>query len=145
MRLERAAHEQRCQVAALQERVGTGDVNVVLFPSVQAVHSLFKRRAHLDLVDHHVVVHAGLVPFFDVAFQRVILKERFVIGQVEIDVDHVGTIVIGLYARDERLQQFRLAASAHACDDFDVGRASNTFQLVKVSGSLDQLHRFSPR
>ena len=50
-----------------------------------------------------------------------------------------------LYARDERLQQFRLAASAHVRDDFDVGRAGYTFQLVKVSGSLDQFYRFSPR
>ena len=112
---------------------------------MQPVDRFFKTLAHLYLVDHYKVSLIGSIVRGDVIIQRVIFHEFFIFMKIEIDVDHIGTIVIGLYARDERLQQFRLAASAHVRDDFDVGRAGYTFQLVKVSGSLDQFYRFSPR
>ena len=88
---------------------------------MQAIYGLLEGLAHLYLVDEQVISMFGRIVVLHVGFQRPIFHEAFEVGQVVVDVDDVG---IGLLLQNlfrQCLHELRLARSADACDDLDIG------------------------
>ena len=140
-----AACEQRCQVAAQQKRIGARDVNVILLGGMETVDGLLKAVTHLHLINEHIVILANHIGFLNVLVQCVMLHEILMDFQIEIDVNHIGVLIRSRNIRHERFQQLGFPAAAHACDDLDIGRSHDFFQLVQVKTPLDQTHPASPR
>ena len=88
---------------------------------MQAVYGFFEGGTHLHLVDEQVVLPIEHIAFLDVRLQGVIVHDILEVGQVVVDVDDVGVWLLFDNLLRQGLHKLRLARSAHASDDLDVG------------------------
>jgi len=85
-----SASEQRCNFARQKVGIGTSHVDIHVVKQEEAVDDLLEIGHHLYLIEEEVVHLTFLKVAFDVAIQRVVIEEGFVVDILEVDGLYLG-------------------------------------------------------